>query len=91
MGHKVRNRHQLLNYLKDREKEGIGGVRMTDVIEALPNPERAVKVCVCVCVCSSVQCMDGCVCMEVCMYVGMYMCVHIHICTYVCTYLAYDV
>lgn len=48
----MRNRRQLLERLREYEREGLGGIPKSEVAEALPNPEKAIKVCVCVCVCS---------------------------------------
>ena len=50
----MRNRRQLLERLREYEREGLGGIPKSEVAEALPNPEKAIKVCACVCVC--VQC-----------------------------------
>ena len=47
----MRNRRQLLERLREYEREGLGGIPKSEVAEALPNPEKAIKVCACVCVC----------------------------------------
>lgn len=44
LGLGVRNRRQLLELLKEWEREGKGGMMMSDVREAVYNPERAIKV-----------------------------------------------
>ena len=44
LGLGVRNRRQLLELLKDWEREGKGGMMMSDVREAVYNPERAIRV-----------------------------------------------
>ena len=44
LGLGVRNRRQLLELLKEWEREGKGGMMMSDVREAVHNPERAIKV-----------------------------------------------
>lgn len=44
LGHGVRNRLQLLNLLREHEKEGLGGIKMADVVESIPNAERAIQV-----------------------------------------------
>ena len=49
LGLKVRNRRQLLERLREYEREGLGGIPKSEVAEALPNPEKAIKVCACVC------------------------------------------
>lgn len=54
LGLEVRNRRQLLERLRKNEREGLGGIPKSEVEEALPNPEKAIKVRACVCVC--VQC-----------------------------------
>ena len=44
LGLDVRSRRQLLEKLMEFEREGLGGVLMSEVKEALHNPEKAVKV-----------------------------------------------
>lgn len=44
LGLGVRNRRQLLELLKEWEREGRGGLPMSDVREAVHNPDRAVRV-----------------------------------------------
>ena len=44
LGLGVRNRRQLLELLKEWDREGKGGLPMSDVREAVHNPDRAVKV-----------------------------------------------
>ena len=44
LGLDVRSRKQLLEKLMDYERKGLGGVLMSEVKEALHNPEKAVKV-----------------------------------------------
>ncbi len=44
LGLGVRNRRQLLELLKEWEREGKGGMMMNDVREAVYNPERAIRV-----------------------------------------------
>ena len=44
LGLGVRNRRQLLELLKEWEQDGKGGMLMSDIREALHNPDRAVKV-----------------------------------------------
>ena len=76
LGLDVRNRRQLLEKLREYDREGLGGVLMSEVKEALPNPEKAVQVrgegqcaqhllelCACVCVCGRGE---GPVCLSVC-------------------------
>ena len=60
----IRSRSELGKLLKRYDDEGLGGVTMSDVKEALPKPEKAVQasncMCACLCVCglkcSSVVC-----------------------------------
>ena len=53
----IRSRSELGKLLKRYDDEGLGGVTMSDVKEALPKPEKAVKASVagsmwmCVCAC----------------------------------------
>lgn len=44
IGHDVRNRRQLLAKLVEYEREGLGGIPMSEVKEALYKPEKAVQV-----------------------------------------------
>lgn len=44
LGLGVRNRRQLLELLKEWDEHGKGGMPMSDVREAIHNPERAVRV-----------------------------------------------
>ena len=44
LGLGVRNRRQLLEALREWEREGHGGMMMTDIREAVHNPDRAIKV-----------------------------------------------
>ncbi len=44
IGLDVRNRRQLLVKLAEYEREGLGGIPMSEVKEALHKPEKAVKV-----------------------------------------------
>ena len=44
LGLDVRSRKQLLEKLMEYERKGLGGVLMSEVKEALHNPEKAVKV-----------------------------------------------
>ena len=44
LGHHVRNKKQLLTRLQDYDREGLGGITMTDICEAIPKPEKTVKV-----------------------------------------------
>eukprot|EP00731_Ephydatia_muelleri_P038431 Em0759g1a len=43
LGFAVKNRHQLLHKLKELDRDGLGGVSMTDIKEALPNAEKSLK------------------------------------------------
>lgn len=45
LGHQVSSRKQLLARLRDYDLEGLGGITMTDIKEALHNPDKVVKVC----------------------------------------------
>ena len=47
LGLGVRNRRQLLELLKEWEREGKGGMMMSDVQEAIHNPDRAIRVSPC--------------------------------------------
>lgn len=44
LGLGVRNRRQLLELLKEWERDGKGGMMMNDVREAVYNPEKAIRV-----------------------------------------------
>ena len=44
LGLGVRNRRQLLETLKEWCREGIGGMTMSDIREAVYNPDRAIRV-----------------------------------------------
>jgi len=44
LGHHVRGKKQLLTRLQDYDREGLGGITMTDICEAIPKPEKTVKV-----------------------------------------------
>ncbi len=44
LGHQVNNRKQLLAKLRDNELLGTGGILMSDIREAVHNPEKAMKV-----------------------------------------------
>ena len=44
LGHDVRNRHKLLHYLQERERDGLGGLGLTDIMDSLPNHQKALKV-----------------------------------------------
>jgi len=41
---KIKNRHQLAALLERNDREGLGGIKMSDVEEALANPQRAIRV-----------------------------------------------
>ena len=43
LGHQVRKHYQLLDLLKQRERDGLGGVTMTDVRDAVPKADKAIK------------------------------------------------
>lgn len=43
LGIGVRNRHQLLHKLQELDRDGLGGVLMNDIKEALPNPDKSIK------------------------------------------------
>ena len=64
----IRSRSELGKLLKRYDDEGLGGVTMSDVKEALPKPEKAVKASVLgsvhVCGCGCVVC--GCGVHDVC-------------------------
>lgn len=45
LGLEVRNRRQLLERLREYEREGLGGIPKSEVEEALPHPEKSIKVC----------------------------------------------
>ncbi len=40
----MRNREQLLRFLKEREKDGLGGLTMIEVIDSVPKSDRVIKV-----------------------------------------------
>lgn len=44
LGHSVRKKNELLNFLKDREAKGMGGVAMKDIEEAVPKAAKVVQV-----------------------------------------------
>lgn len=44
IGHQVCNRKQLVARLRGNDLEGLGGITMTDIREALHNPDKVVKV-----------------------------------------------
>lgn len=40
---KIKNRHQLAALLERNDREGLGGIKLSDVEEALANPQRAIR------------------------------------------------
>ncbi|XP_065897302.1 transcription initiation factor IIE subunit beta-like [Dysidea avara] len=40
---RIKNRHQLAALLERNDREGLGGIKMSDVEEALSNPQRAIR------------------------------------------------
>ena len=44
LGLGVKNRRQLLQLLQERDEQGLGGVLLSDVQEAVYKPDKAVKV-----------------------------------------------
>ena len=44
LGLNVRNRRQLLEKLRDYDRRGLGGIPMSEIREALHNPDKAVTV-----------------------------------------------
>lgn len=44
LGHQVRTRKQLLARLQSYDMEGLGGITMTDICEAIPKADKTIKV-----------------------------------------------
>ena len=44
LGLEVRNRKQLLERLRENDREGLGGIPMSEIREALHSPDKAVTV-----------------------------------------------